>query len=169
MPSRFELGAQARALAAVEGAVAAARFAAGHRLELGERAHARSRRGRIVEAALAVRIGDGARLGRGDQHEIAFAHAGEQLDTRRQFDMRTQPCETGRPSRLFVVGAVDIDVARERVAARPAIDAILEPVEGEDAGQDQILLARLAAPHLAGRLARDEHGAGRRAPRRSAR
>ena len=61
-----------------------------------------------------------------------------------------------------MVRAVQIDVARERVAARPAIDAILEPLEGENACQDQVVLARLAAPRLAGRLARDEHGAGRR-------
>ena len=36
----FELRAELAALAAIEGAVAAARVSAGHRLELGERAHA---------------------------------------------------------------------------------------------------------------------------------
>ena len=70
--------------------------------------------------------------------------------------------------RVFLVGAVEIDVARERVAARPAIDAVLEPVERQDAGQDQIVVAGLAAPGLAGRLARHEHRAGRRVLRRSA-
>ena len=85
-----------------------------------------------------------------------------------RLNRRTQPCEAGRPSSLFVVGAVQIDVALERVAAVAAIDALLEPIEGEDAGQDR---DRRRAPRratLAGRLARDEHRAERRAARRSA-
>ena len=65
------------------------------------------------------------------------------------FASRTQPCETGRPIRVFLVGAVEIDVALERVVPRPAIDAVLEPVEGEDAREDEIAVAILAAPHLA--------------------
>ena len=49
---RLELCTQARALATIEGPVAAARSAAGHRLELRERAHAGPGKPRIVEAAL---------------------------------------------------------------------------------------------------------------------
>ena len=75
----LELGAQGRALAAVEGAVAAARFAAGHRLELGERAHAGAAEPRVVEAAFAARVGDASRIGRRDEYEIAFAQADREL------------------------------------------------------------------------------------------
>src|SRR5688572_23414956 len=60
----------------------------------------------------------------------------------------------------LVICAVQIDVARKRVAARPTVDAILEPLKGENACQNQIVLARLSAPCLAGRLTRDEHGTG---------
>ena len=78
---RFELWPQPRALAAVEGPVAAARFAAGHRLELGERAHAGAAEPGVVKPALgpwdrAGRATSGAAI----EHEIAFAHAREQLD-----------------------------------------------------------------------------------------
>ena len=69
----------------------------------------------------------------------------------------------GPSEQVFVIGAVQIDVALERIAPRAAIDAVFEPIEGEDAGEDQIVLARLAAPGLAGRRARDEDRAGRRA------
>ena len=68
----------------------------------------------------------------------------------------------GPADHLFVVGAVQIDVAGARVAAVATIDAFLEPIEGQDAGQDEIVDARLAAPPLAGPLARDEHRAERR-------
>ncbi|MNC91863.1 hypothetical protein D3C83_81940 [compost metagenome] len=67
----------------------------------------------------------------------------------------------GAADEMLLVGAVQINVARQRVAARPAIDAVLQPVKREDAGEDQIVVAGLAAPGLAGRLARHEHGAGR--------
>ena len=69
----------------------------------------------------------------------------------------------GPSEQVFVIGAVQIDVALERIAPRAAIDAVFEPIEGEDAGKDQIVLARLASPRLAGRRARDEYRAGRRA------
>ncbi len=64
------------------------------------------------------------------------------------------------PERIFLIGAVEIDVARKQVAAGSAIDAGLEPVERHDAGQDQIVVAPFAAPDLAGGLARHEHRAG---------
>ena len=60
----------------------------------------------------------------------------------------------------LVVRAVQIDVAFERVASRPAVDAVLDPVEREDAGEDQVVGASLAAPCLAGRLARGKYRAG---------
>ena len=47
----FELRAELGALAAVEGAVAAARASARHRLELGERAHAGAAESGVVEAS----------------------------------------------------------------------------------------------------------------------
>ena len=115
-----------------------------------------------MKAAAAPRIGDRLRIGRGDEHQIAFAHALEQLPhiVVRQAHAAMRE---GAADEMLLVGAVQINVARQRVAARPAIDAVLEPVEREDAGQDQIVVAGLAAPGLAGRLARHEHGAGRRA------
>src|SRR5206468_2719065 len=61
---------------------------------------------------------------------------------------------------MFLVGAVDIDVALERIAAGPLIDAGLEAVQRQDSGEDQILLARLARPHAAGGLPRAEFRAG---------
>ncbi len=135
--------------------------AAGHRLELGERAHARSGKPSVVKAPFALRIGQGARFRRGDEHEIAFAHALEQLDhvavRQAHAAMRGGPAD-----QVLVVGAMQIDVAGARVAALAAIDALLEPVEGEDAGEDEIVVARLSAPSLAGPLARDEHRAERR-------
>ena len=57
---RFELRPHPRPLAAVEGPVAAARFAAGHRLELGKRAHARTAETGVVKPPLALGIGQGA-------------------------------------------------------------------------------------------------------------
>ena len=69
----------------------------------------------------------------------------------------------GPSEQVFVIGAVQIDVALERIASRAAIDAVFEPIEGEDAGKDQIVLARLASPSLAGRRARDEYRAASRA------
>jgi hypothetical protein len=69
----------------------------------------------------------------------------------------------GPSEQVFVIGAVQINITLERIAPRAAIDAVFQPIEGEDAGEDQIVLARLASPCLAGRRARDEHRAGRRA------
>src|SRR5262245_43663538 len=66
----------------------------------------------------------------------------------------------GPTEQALVVCAVQIDVTRKRVETRPAIDAMLEPLKGENACQNQIVLARLPAPRLTGRLPRDEHGAG---------
>ena len=48
---------------------------------------------------------------------------------------------------------MQIDVAGTRIAPWPEIHAILEPVEGENAGEDEILVACLPAPSLAGPLA----------------
>ena len=53
----FELGARGASLAAVEGALAAARPAARHHLELGERAHAAASEAGVVESAWAAGIG----------------------------------------------------------------------------------------------------------------
>src|SRR4029078_13416365 len=65
----LEPGAQGRALAAGEGAVAAARPAVGHQLELSKGTHARTAETRIVEAVWAARIGDALGIGHGDEHE----------------------------------------------------------------------------------------------------
>ena len=75
----LELGMQPFALAAVERPVAAADNASGHYLKLGERTHAGAAKTCIVKAPSAIRVGDRPRFGRGDEHEIAFAHAGEEL------------------------------------------------------------------------------------------
>ena len=58
-----------------------------------------------------------------------------------------------------MVGAVEIDIARQRVPSRSAIDAGLDAVKRQDAGEDEVLVARLAAPRFSGGLARDEHRA----------
>ena len=65
----------------------------------------------------------------------------------------------GPAEQALVIGAVEIDVALERIVAGAAVDALLQPIEGENAGEDEIVVARFAAPHLAGRLARHEHRA----------
>ena len=65
----------------------------------------------------------------------------------------------GPAEQPLVIGAVEIDVALERVMARPAVHAVFEPVEGENAGEDEIVVARFPGPGLAGRLARGEHAA----------
>jgi predicted regulator of amino acid metabolism with ACT domain len=51
----------------------------------------------------------------------------------------------GPSEQVYVIGAVQINVALERIAPRAAIDAVFEPIEGEDAGEDQIVLARVAS------------------------
>ena len=63
----------------------------------------------------------------------------------------------GPAEQPLVIGAVEIDVALERVVARPAVHAVFEPVEGENAGEDEIVVARFPGPGLAGRLTRSEH------------
>ncbi len=145
----------------VERPVAAARPTPGHHLELGERTHAGAAKARIVEAAPARWIGDRPRFGCGDEDEIAFAHAVEELAhivvRQAHAAMGDGPAE-----QTFVVGAMEIDVARQTVPPLTPIHAVLEPVEGEDAGEDQIVVARLSAPHLAAGLARDEDRARRR-------
>jgi hypothetical protein len=50
---------------------------------------------------------------------------------------------------VLVVRAVEVDVALERIAPRALVHAGLEPRERQDARQDQVRLARLAAPHVA--------------------
>ena len=149
---RLELRAKLTPLAVVEGAVAAAHRAAGHRLELGDGAHARAAQPRIVEAS-DIGIGNDALVGRRDEHEVAFADAVEQSADVRVGE--THATLRGGPAdQVFLIGAVEIDVAFQRVAPWTAIDPVLEPVEGEDAREDEIVGARIAAPHLAGRLAR---------------
>ena len=72
---RLELCTETPAFAAIEGPVAAARSAAGHRLELRERAHAGPGKPRIVEAAAPLRIGKNPRRRGRDEDEIPLAHA----------------------------------------------------------------------------------------------
>ena len=158
MPRLSSCARKLAALAAIEGAVAAARASTRHRLELGERAHARAADAGVVESSHATRIGNGARCRRGDQHVIALAHSFEQAANvgigEAHAAMRHGPAE-----QPLVIGAVEIDVALERVMARPAVHAVLESVEGENAGEDEIVVARFPGPGLAGRLARSEHTA----------
>ena len=94
----LELLAQAGALAAVERPVAAADDAAHHRLELGERAHAGAAEPRIVKAALALGSGIGRASGAATNTNRPRA-CGRTAGTHASFDSRTQPCDTGRPSR----------------------------------------------------------------------
>ena len=158
MPRRSSWARKPFALAAVERPVAAAGNASGHHLELGERTHAGAAKTGIVKAPSAIRVGDRPRFRRGDEHEIAFAHAGEEL----AHSLVRQPHAAmgdGAAEQSLVVGAVEIDIALERVAPFSPIDAVLDPVKRQDAGEDEVLVARLAAPRLAGRLARDEHRA----------
>lgn len=56
----------------------------------------------------------------------------------------------------FVVGAVQVDVALEGIAARAAIVACFQTFEAKDAGKDQVLVTRIPIPQadwLAGRKA----------------
>jgi hypothetical protein len=158
----FELRARLGALAAVEAAVAAARAAAAHRLELRERAHAAAADARVMEARGRTRIRHRAGTGRDDHERIAFAHAVEQFD-----DVGVRQAHAavrrGHAEFAFAVRAVHVHVALERVAARAAVDAVLESFEREDAREDQVVVARLVVPHLARGLAAHEHRAARRA------
>ena len=155
----LELGPQLGPLAVIEGAVAAARMAALHDLDLGERAHARAAEPRIMEAAGAERVGDRRHFRRRDEHVVAFAHLREQ---RADIGVRQAHAAMGEGAaeQGFVIGAVQIDVTRKRIVACAPVHALLEPVEGEDAGEDEIVVARLALPHLSGRRARGEHRPG---------
>ena len=148
----LELLAQAFTLAAVECAVAAAGCAAGHHLELSQRAHAGPAEPRIVKAALALGIGHRPRFRSRDEHEIALAQLREELAhmvvRKPHATMRDGPSE-----QAFVIGAVQIDIALQRIAPISPIDAVFEAIKGEDAGEDQIVVARVSAPRLAGRLA----------------
>ncbi len=45
----------------------------------------------------------------------------------------------GLAQQVFAVGAVEVDVTGETVDAWTAIDTILTTIEGQDAGQDQII------------------------------
>src|SRR6476659_5582450 len=65
----------------------------------------------------------------------------------------------GPAEQKLVIGAVEIDVALKRIIAGAAVDALLQTIEGENAGENEIVVARFPAPHLAGRLARHEHRA----------
>ena len=93
-----------------------------------------------------------------DQHVVAFAHEGEQARDvgvgEAHAAMRHGPAE-----QKLVIGAVEIDVALKRIIAGAAVDALLQTIEGENAGENEIVVARFPAPHLAGRLARHEHRA----------
>ena len=155
----LELGAKRGTLAAIEGAVAAARAPAGHDLKLRQRAHAGAAEARVMKAAAGPWIGHLALSRFGDQDEIALADLVEQTADvgigHAHAAMGGGAAEEG-----LVIGAVNINVALERIAARAAVHTVFRAVEGEDAGEDQIVVAQRAAPDLAGRLARDEYGAG---------
>ena len=158
MPRALKLRAKFGALAAVEGAVAAARTSAGHDLELRERAHPGAAEPHIMKSALTLRIGDGSRGRLGDQDVISFPHVSEQAaDISIRETHATM--RRGAPEQPLVISAVEIDVALKRVAAGATVHALLEPVERKDAGEDEIIVAYLAAPNFAGRLAPDKHGA----------
>src|SRR5512145_2260187 len=109
-----------------------------------------------MEASPSPRIGHGGRYRRSDQHVIAFAHSFEQaanVAVRQPYAaMRHGPAE-----QPLVIGAVEIDVALERVMARPSVHAVFEPVEREKARQNEIVVARFPGPGLAGWLTRGEH------------
>ena len=153
---RLELRASLRALVAVEATIAAARFAAAHRLELRERAHAAAADAGVVEAHAPQRIGHLAGPGREDHDRIAFCDSVKERD---RIGIR-EPHASVRGRRAqarFMVRAMQVDGALERVTPGPVIDTVLKAIEREDARQDQIVIARLAGPGLAGGFAADEH------------
>src|SRR4029077_12688457 len=145
---RTKLGA----LAAVEGAIAAADAPAHHRLELRKRAHAGTAKPRVMESSRALRIGNDEIRGLRNQHVVAFAHVGEQA-TDAGVGKAHAAMRDGTAKQKLVIGAVKIDVALKRILPRTALDALLQSIEGQNAGEDEIVVARLAAPPLAGRLA----------------
>src|SRR5262249_9656656 len=106
---------------------------------------------RVVEVR-AARIRDRG-LARLDDHDrIALADAIEQLDDVgiRHADAAVR---SGASQSVFVIRTVDVDVALERIAAGAAVDTSLEPVEPEDACEDQVRSLVLTAPHTSRRLA----------------
>src|SRR5262249_41556912 len=120
----LELCAEACSLAAIECPVAAARMSSGHYLKLGKPAHPRAGKAGVMEATLAVGIGKLRRIGHGDEHEVAFAEPREKLG---HIPIRKPHAAMGQgaANQVFLVSAVEIDVALERVAAGPAIHAVL--------------------------------------------
>src|SRR6188508_756892 len=113
-----------------------------------------------MKEALAFGVGKLSEVGRSNEHEVALIKPREEFDHVSIREPHTA-VRDGPSDQSFVVGAVEIDITFERVAARPAIDAILQSFKREDASKDQVFVARLSAPSLRGRLARDEHRAGR--------
>jgi len=112
-----------------------------------------------VKAPVALGIGNGAHFRLSHEDEIPLANAGEELAHVAVGQPHTAVGD-GTAEQALVVGAVEVDVALKRVAARPPVHAVLEPFEGEDTGEDEIVVTRLSAPRLAGRLAGSEHRAG---------
>ena len=120
----LELAAELAALATVEGTIAAAGPAANHHLELRERAHARAAEARVMEAARTLRIRNGQRGRFGDQHVVAFAHAREEI-AHIAVGHAHAAMGVGAAEQALVVGAVQIDVALQRIAPSPTVHALL--------------------------------------------
>ena len=113
-----------------------------------------------MEAAGPERIGQRSLDTLQDHDWIAGTHALEELEhgcVRHPHAAVRCGLAQGR----LVVGAVDVEVALERVAPGPAVHAVLGAFERQHPGQDEILIARLAAPQRAGGHAALEHGARR--------
>ena len=154
----LELRARAGAFTPVEAAVAAARTAAAHGLELRQRAHAAAGQPGVVKASARQRIGQAGVVVRHDHHRIAIPHLIEQLG---HVGVREPHAamRVGPPEARFVIGAVQVNVARQGIHARAPVHAVLEALERQYAREDQIFFAWLAAPHRAGRDATLEHRA----------
>ena len=82
-----------------------------------------------------------------DPDEVAGADGVVQLQDVGVPQLNTAAAE-GLADAVLVVRAVDVDQALEGIAARPAVHALLEPLEGEHAREDEIRVAGLPAPPL---------------------
>src|SRR3970282_743894 len=112
----------------------------GHTLNLGDRPHAGAAKTGIVKAPSAIRGGDRPRFRRGDEHEIAFAHAGDAL-ARSLVGHPHAAMRHGAAAETLVIGPVEREKALKRVAPFSPIDAVLDPVKRQKAGEDEVLVA----------------------------
>ncbi len=124
---------------------------------LGDGTHAGPENAREMEAAEGVRTDD--QRGRVDVDDRPFPDGLEQAHDVPAPETEA-PVRKGSADEVFPVGAVDVDAALPGVDPRPSVDALLQPLEAQDAGKDQVVLEG-AVPVEAGVRPPFENAAGR--------